>query len=772
MTRISRRALMALSSGLMVAGTSVQAATATGGVEPYRLDQVRLLPSLFLTSVETNQRYLLSLDPDRLLHNFRKGAGLAPKGELYGGWEALGIAGHSLGHYLSAVSLTYAQTGDATCLERARYIVRELRAVQVAQGDGYAGGTTVDRDGRTVDGKLVYEELRRGEIRTSGFDLNGGWVPLYSYHKVFAGALDAHRLTGDSEALTVAVGLGDYLGGILERLTDEQIQQILRAEHGGLIECYAELHARTGQARWLTLARRVWHKAILDPLSEGRDELAGKHANTQIPKVVGVARLYDLTRDPRDARTARYFWETVTRDHSYVIGGNSDHEHFGAPRQLSAHLVQETCEACNTYNMLRLTRRLYGWSGEASYFDYFERAHLNHILAQQDPRTGMFSYFTPLASGLARLHSEPETSFWCCVGSGMESHAKHGESIYWRRGSRTLINLYYPSRLNAPDASLTISTDFPHDDEVFIQVERAPKELALRVPAWCAAPVLTVNGRPAGRREDGYLVLSDLKAGDRLALTLPMTLRAEAMPDDDRMVAFLAGPLVLAADLGAVDGPWQGLDPVIVADDAVRALKVSAAEPHSFGLESPGQPATLNLRPFYSQHRNRTAVYFRRYSASEWAAAEPGVRAETARRAAIRAATIDLIRLGEQQPEIDHNFAGTPNTATVSHIRDGGRWIQGGYLEFDLAVAPGPMALQMAYGGGDRGKDFRILIDGQLLVRETLEGPATGERQLRSYPLPSVLTLDKRKVRVRIEADRDQWTTAFEARMFRQEAAV
>jgi DUF1680 family protein len=758
---------MAMSAGWAVACGAEASPIDAASIEPFPLDQVRLEPSIFLTAVQANGRYLRALDADRLLHNFRQGAGLPPKGEVYGGWEAQGIAGHSLGHYLSALSLMYAQTGEADYRDRARYIVRELRAVQQAQGDGYAGGTTVTRDGRVVDGKVVYEELRKGDIRTSGFDLNGGWVPLYTYHKVLAGALDAHRLTDDPQALTVAVGLGDYLGKILEGLSDDQVQEILRAEHGGLVESYAELHARTGQQRWLTLSRRLWHKAVLDPLSQGRDELAGKHANTQIPKVVGVARLYEQGHEPRHGDTARFFWSAVTRDHSYVIGGNSDHEHFGKPGQLSTHLVQETCEACNSYNMLRLTRKLYGWSGDAAYFDYFERTHLNHIMSQQDPQTGMFSYFTPLASGFARLHSEPETSFWCCVGSGMESHAKHGESIYWRRGGRTIVNLFYASRLTAPDAALTMSTDFPRSDRVAITVDTPPRELALRVPAWCAAPKLTVNGRASGRRENGYLVLSGLKARDEVVLTLPMTTRTEAMPDDDRLVAFLSGPLVLAADLGPPDGPWEGLDPVVVAETPTDLLKPTGGEPHLYNLVSASQGERLNVRPFFSQHHNRTAVYFRRYDAPEWAAAEPKVRADAARRAAIRAATVDEIRLGEQQPEVDHRFVGAAHSAAVSHIRDGGRLIQRGFLEFDLAVADGPMALQVAYAGGDRGKDFRILIDGQLLARERLDGPVSSERNVRVYPLPPTFGAGKRTVRVRFEADRDQWTTAFEARMFR-----
>ncbi|MDC7683544.1 glycoside hydrolase family 127 protein [Asticcacaulis sp. BYS171W] len=777
MDRITRRGVIrsgGLGAGFMgAAGLSatVSAHAATGpAVSSFPLAQVRLRPSPFLTSIEANQRYLLALSADRLLHNFRAGAGLEPKGAVYGGWEARGIAGHSLGHYLSALSLMYAQTGDVRFKDRAAYVVQELKTIQARNGDGYAGGTTVDRGGKTLDGKIVYEELRKGDIRTGGFDLNGGWVPLYTYHKVFAGALDAHRLTGDTDALGVAVGLGDYLGTILEGLSDEQIQQILRAEHGGLNESFAELHARTGHKRWLTLAERVGHKAILDPLSEGRDELNGKHANTQIPKVIGAARLYELTHNPRHARTAMFFWETVTKDHSYVIGGNSDHEHFGKPKQLSTRLDQQTCEACNSYNMLRLTRHLYGWSGKAAYFDYFERAHLNHIMSQQDPKTGMFTYFTPLVSGFGRVHSDPENDFWCCVGSGMESHSKHGESIYWKRGSRVIVNLYYASTLNAPEAKLTLDSAYPYGDTATITVQKAPKELALRVPNWCTTPSVTVNNKPAGKREDGYIVLSGLKAGDKVAVKLPMPVRVETMPDDERVLAFLSGPLVLAADLGPTTTPWEGFDPAVVSDSADNLLTKTATA-HSYTLGGKGRPDTLKLRPFLEQHHNRTAVYFRRFGTAEWVSTEASYVAAAKERADIRARTVDVIRLGEQQPEKDHNFDGTPNTATITHIAERGRLVMKGFFEFDMAVGDGPLALQVTYGGRERNKAFRILVDGKVLAEETLSGDPQTTANLKTYPLAPDLTTGKSRIRVRFEATRDQWAFVYEARIFRTSAA-
>ncbi|WP_423604846.1 beta-L-arabinofuranosidase domain-containing protein [Sphingomonas sp. MS122] len=743
-------------------GAAAQAAHA----EPFPLRQVRLKPSIFLTAVEANQRYLLSLDADRFLHNFRAGAGLPPKGAVYGGWESRGIAGHSLGHYLSALALTHAQTGDARFRDRAAYILAELGAVQARQGDGYAGGTTVERDGKAIDGKIVYEELRRGEIRSTGFALNDGWVPLYTYHKVLAGALDAHLHAGLDEGLQVAIGLGGYLGKIVEGLDDAQLQTILATEHGGLVECYAELYRRTTRRRWLGLAERLRHRAIVDPLEAGRDELAGKHANTQIPKLVGEARLHELTGATAPGRAARFFWDTVTRDHSYVIGGNSDHEHFGPPRKLAGRLDQQTCEACNSYNMLRLTRHLYGWNGDATYFDFYERTHLNHIMSQQDPATGMFTYFTALAPGMGRVHSSPTEDFWCCVGSGMESHAKHGESIYWKRGGAVAINLYYASTLRAPEAHLDIDTAFPLGDEVRITVAKPPARLALRVPGWCRAPRCRVNGRAAGVREDGYLMLAGLAAGDRIELSLPMPLRVEAMPDDANLVAFLSGPLVLAGDLGPAGASWEGMEPALVTDRPQPDL-VRDGGLHSYRLGSQGRPGDLALVPFFAQHRNRTAVYFRRFGTAEWPAQAVAWERAARERADLAARTVDLIRLGEQQPEVDHGFADSGASATVPHITERHRRVNRGWFEFDLATAPGPLALQVVYGGRQRDKDFRILVDGQLLAQERLPGAPTVARNLRTYPLPVDLARGKPKLRIRFETDASDQAEVYSVRLLR-----
>jgi DUF1680 family protein len=758
---LSRRVFLLSASALALAGPAIGAQGGEpGGVKarPLPLSAVRLKPSIHADAVAANRLYLLALEPDRLLHNFHKSAGLPVKGALYGGWEARGIAGHTLGHYLSACALTYAQTGDAAVHERLKYTVAELARIQAAHGDGYVGGTTVERDGEILDGKIVFEEIRRGEIRTGGFDINGGWVPLYTWHKVHAGLIDAHRHAGDPLALRVMLGMADYLAAILEGLDDTQMQRLLAAEHGGLNDSYAETCALTGDRRYLALAERIRDRRVLDPLAQGRNILPGLHANTQIPKVIGLARLHELGGDPSHAAAARFFHRTVIRDHSYVIGGNSEREHFGQPGILAPFITDRTCEACNTYNMLKLTRHLYAWQPDASLFDYYERAHLNHIMAHQHPQTGMFVYFMPLTSGARRTYSTPEDSFWCCVGSGMESHSKHGDSIYWEDGSTLYVNLFIPSTLDwAERGRFELDTFYPFSERVNFRITQGsgePLSIALRLPGWCEDPMLTLNGQPAAfERRQGCAVLTRRwKSGDNLRLDLPMTLRTEATPDDPRLLAFLHGPLVLAADLGPADVPFDALPPALVSADPARMLQPVDGEPHVFRTRG-AVPQELTLRPFFNQYDRRTAVYFPIFTGEQWRAEQAQWREAQREKAALEARTVDIIHLGEMQPERDHDFAANHADLLSWNGRSGRQawWGEGNYIEFTLAVRSGPMTLSALYWGEEVGKNFDILVDGTRIANERRAGAPARCFVTVEYPIPPALTRGKDKVRVRFE---------------------
>lgn len=759
---LSRRAFLGSASALGLAGPALAQAKAEEApirVRPLPLSAVRLGPSLYLDAVETNQRYLMGLSHERLLHNFYASAGLPTKGPSYGGWEARGIAGHTLGHYLSALSLLFAQTGDAAVRERLRETIAEMARIQAAHGDGYVGGTTVERDGKTVDGKIVFEEIRKGDIRTGGFDINGGWVPLYTWHKVHGGLIDAVRLGDVPEAMPVMLAMAGYLGTILEGLSEPQMQKLLAAEHGGLNDSYAETYALTGNPRWRRIAERIYHHKVLDPLAAAKDDLPGLHANTQIPKLIGLARLYELTGEKRHADAARFFHATVTGRHSYVIGGNSEREHFGPPGLISTRITERTCEACNSYNMLKLTRHLYGWQADAALFDYYERVHLNHLMAHQHPETGNFVYFMPLSAGARRTYSTPEDSFWCCVGSGMETHAKHGESIWWHDDATLFVNLFIPSTAEWKERGMKVAleTRYPFGEEVALRVTQAPRlatTVALRLPGWCDRPALALNGVPQPiERGGGYArVTRRWKPGDRITLTLPMRVRTEATPDDPRTIAYLSGPLVLAADLGPAAQPFDGPVPALVTEDPAAALVPEDPAQHRFRLAD-ARPAALTLLPFFRQYDRRTAVYFPRFTEAQWATEEAAFRAESAARAALEARTVDVIQLGEMQPERDHDYRSNHSDL----FSWGGRsarqlpWGTGNYLEFTLAVRPGPMLLSALYWGEEVNKNFDVSVEGAHIANERRAAPPEKRFVTVDYPIPESLTRGKEKITVRFE---------------------
>ena len=449
-------------------------------VETFPLNDVRLTQSPFKHAEDLDVRYLLGLDPDRLLAPYLKGAGLEPKADNYTNWENTGLDGHIGGHYVSALSYMYAATGDEEIKQRLDYMLSELKRAQDAAGDGYLCGAP--------NGRKIWEAVSKGDIQASSFGLNGGWVPLYNIHKTYAGLRDAYLLAGSKEARDMLVKLTDWMMNMTKDLSDEQIQDMLRSEHGGLNEVFADVADLTGKDSYLQLAHRFSHREILDPLLKHEDRLTGKHANTQIPKVIGYKRIADLEGDRAWDDAARFFWETVVERRSISIGGNSVREHFHPSEDFSSMLTSEQGpETCNTYNMLRLTKMLYQTSADVHYMDYYERALYNHILSTINPVQGGFVYFTPMRSGHYRVYSQPQTSFWCCVGSGMENHAKYGEMIYGHSEDELYVNLFIPSVLQWGKVRVEQFTGFPYEEATTLRLScgRAKEfTVKFRVPEW------------------------------------------------------------------------------------------------------------------------------------------------------------------------------------------------------------------------------------------------------------------------------------------------
>ncbi|QEE24409.1 glycoside hydrolase family 127 protein [Rhodanobacter glycinis] len=761
-TDLSRRRFMAWSSLAVAAGffrfpTDAEA-TAAGRCEAIPLEQVRLAPSLFLDSLHVNLRYLLQLEPDRLLHNFREYAGLSPKGAVYGGWESDTIAGHTLGHYLSALSKFYAQTGNPQCLLRVNYIVDQLHLCQEHGGDGYVAGLTRrNAKGKIETGRKVFEEVARGEIHSSGFDLNGSWSPLYTVHKLFAGLLDANAYCNNPKALRITTGFANYLGDVFDKINDTQMQKVLVCEFGGLNESFAELYSRTQNPRWLKVTERLRHHAVIDPLVLQHDDLPHLHANTQIPKLIGMARQYEVSGNREAAAAARFFWETVTQHYSYVIGGNADREYFQQPDTTAKYLTEETCEHCNSYNMLKLTRHMYQWTPQARFFDYYERTLHNHIMAQQNPKTGMFTYMTPTITAGKRGFSDPFDSFWCCVGTGMESHSQFADSIYWQDGNSLYVNLYIPSTLDweGHEFKLAMTSELPLSGGVKLVVERAgkkaPQRLALRIPAWTEGRYeLKLNGRTQrSKASEGYAVIERIwREGDTVTLALATPLRLESTVGDANTVTVMRGPIALAADLGPVSQPYDQADPTLVADGSpLEQFKPSTGATHFAATST--RPSGLQFVPFFAQYERRSALYFRRMNAVQWQKELTVRAAKKASQAKLAQNSVDSIEFGDDVSERAHeltsdvSFAGSYRRQKCRDARGGG------FVAFNMKNAPGPLTLRLRFWGSDGGR-FRILVNGKVAVEVPRSKSDIIDFVDRDYALPSALLTGK-TLRIRIE---------------------
>ena len=668
-------------------------AQTTPKVEYFGISDVRLTRSAFKHAEDMDIQYLLALNPDRLLAPYLKGAGLPPKADNYTNWENTGLDGHIGGHYLSALSFMYAATGNEEIGRRLDYVLSELKRCQDTAGDGYLCGVP--------DGRKMWKEIEQGNVRAATFGLNDRWVPLYNIHKIYAGLRDAYLVAHREEAKDMLVKLTDWMERTTANLTDAQMQDMLRSEHGGLNETFADVASITGDKRYLTLAHRFSHDIILNPLLKQEDKLTGIHANTQIPKVIGFKRIADIEKNDDWSKAADFFWHTVVNNRSITIGGNSVYEHFHPADNFEPMRTSEQGpETCNTYNMLLLTKMLYATSADAKYMDYYERALFNHILSTQDPVQGGFVYFTPMRSGHYRVYSQPQTSFWCCVGSGLENHARYGEMIYAHKGNDQLyVNLFIPSTLEWGDINIEQSTSFPDEEgtSVIVTSKKGKNKkftLNIRVPEWVneGELSLTINGKTEKVNiADGYVKVSrSWKDGDKLHISMPMHLRAIDMPDNSHNYSFLYGPIVLASRMGTQrqDGmfaddsrgghiaqgprlPLQNMPVVVGSTEDILSHITKTDGKMEFTLKgvSPENYEGMKLEPFYRIHESRYMVYWPVLSASEVAKRQEEVARQESIAQALEARTADKVTCGEQQPESDHfvkmEWSGTGNDGGV-----------------------------------------------------------------------------------------------------------
>jgi len=726
-------------------------------IQYFPLRDVRLSESVFNKAMQADKNYILSMEPDRLLAPYLKEAGLKPKAENYPNWENTGLDGHIGGHYLSALSLMYASTGDPKIKQRLDYMIDELDRCQMSSGEGYISGVPA--------GKKIWKEISEGNIRASSFGLNDRWVPLYNIHKIYAGLRDAYWYAGSEKAKNMLIKLTDWMANEVSGLSDEQIQDMLRSEHGGLNEVFADVYEITKDKKYLKLAHRFSHQAILNPLLLGEDKLTGIHANTQIPKVIGYKRIADLENNQQWNNAADFFWHNVTEKRSSVIGGNSVSEHFNPVNDFSSMIKSiEGPETCNTYNMLKLTKALFATLPKSYYMDYYEKALYNHILSTENHDKGGFVYFTPMRPGHYRVYSQPQTSFWCCVGSGLENHAKYGEMIYAHSDNDLYVNLFIPSTVKWADRKILIrqENNFPETPSTKLIVDLAGKgnfNLKLRSPEWAnpSEATISINGKQQHVQPDadGYFTLTrKWKKGDVIEMNLPMHLSAEQLPDKSDYYAFKYGPVVLAATYGTENqqglladdsrgghiahGPQIPLNdiPVILGNgkEVINHVKPVNDKDLTFSLTGlyPKEKFDrgFQLVPFYKIQEERYILYWPQADQDKIVTIQKKKAEEEAETRKLDLITADKIQLGEQQPESDHYFESKDsNTGYMEdrHFRDAKGW-----FSYRMNAA----YLYILYFDANANRALNVDINGKKVSANKFEGKAGNSPQYMLLPIP------------------------------------
>ncbi len=581
----------------------------------FPMTQVRLRDGLLKNALEINRDYLFLVPNDRLAHMFRVTAGVPSTAEPLGGWEApdCELRGHFAGgHYLSACALLFASTGDENIKAKGDDLVADLARCQRA--DGYLGAYPA----------TFYDRLR---------NFQKVWAPFYTYHKIMAGHLDMCVHAGNQQALQTCKRMADWAINYTKDIPDDQWQRMLLVEQGGMAEVSFNLYAVTGETKYRDLGFRFYHHRILDPLAANVDDLDHNHTNTNIPKIIGAARGYEVADDQQYRQIAENFYRIVTQHHIYCTGGTSNGEFWHAPDAIASQLGPAAEECCCSYNMMKLGRHIYGWTGDPRIFDYYERLMYNVRIGTQDPK-GMLMYYVSLKPGYWKTFGTPFDSFWCCTGTGVEEYAKVNDSIYFHDDHNLYVNLFAGSELNWPEKGISVvqETNFPLEESTKLTIQsQKPTRLGLRVrvPYWATKDVsFRINGKKhrVDAKPETYAAIDRTwHDGDTVEISLPMSLHVSAANDDATVQAVMYGPLVLAAEMGrdglsedriyGPNGPWDDHHnypiPALVASSGQASDAVRRVPGDDLRFETTGQSTAMQLKPMYQVMDQRYTVYWK-----------------------------------------------------------------------------------------------------------------------------------------------------------------
>lgn len=715
---------------------------------------VELMDAYEMNAFKKEVEYLKKLDADKLLKGFCNIGNVSSSATLYGGWENSAIKGHTLGHYLSAVSQAYATSGDKELLAIADHIVDVLAQCQ-NDTTGYLAAIPESH----------YTQIEKGNT-------TGTWVPWYTMHKVMAGLVDAYELTGNKEALTVASKLGDWVYSRTSTWTDAIQTTVLNVEYGGMNDVLYQLYSYTKSDKHLQAAHSFDEMTLFDSLYNGEDVLNGKHANTTIPKIIGALSRYMVLGESEGyyLQTAENFWEIVVNNHTYITGGNSEWEHFGESNILDAERTNCNCETCNTYNMLKLTRELFKITGNRKYADYYENTFINAILSSQNPDTGMTTYFQPMATGFFKVYSSQTEHFWCCTGSGMENFSKLGDSIYYKDEKSIYVIRFTSSKLTWEEKGLVITqkADIPMQDYATYTIDTSGKDveadIVLRVPDWIAGnPLISINGTAVKTKVvNGFVRLSRTwKDGDVIKYTMPMELVPYNLPDNENVIAFKYGPIVLSADLGnenmitsttgvnvTVPTALSSINDVIKVNGTLEKWMANldsnlVRKEGSLEFVLKNTNKELVFTPHYQQYENRYGIYF------EFVDENTQIKEDESNQYEV----IDSLPVANDQYEFSHNLTGDlTNTGTHKGLnyRDAA---PGGYFSYEMTIDDAVKNyLYVKLFSGDAGRNFQILVDGVLLKDVVIENVNPDNFYDMYIELPENLVKGKEKVTITFKA--------------------
>ncbi|WP_234404905.1 glycoside hydrolase family 127 protein [Paenibacillus bouchesdurhonensis] len=734
-------------------------------LKDFGLQRVVLTGDYHVNAFAKELQYLNSYDVDRLLAGFRENRGLEPKAQKYPGWEDTEIRGHTLGHFLTACSQAYENTQDAALLEKLEYMMSELAECQFESG--YLSA-------------FPEQLIENIEMRQPA------WVPWYTMHKIIAGLISVYHATGSQTAYDTVVKLGDWVASRTSRWSNELQATVLAVEYGGMNDCLYDLYKISGDAKHLDAAHKFDELPLFEAIQQGRDILRGKHANTTIPKFLGALNRYLVLGESERfyLEAAQSFWDMVVYHHSYMTGGNSESEHFGEPDILNSKRSDITCETCNSYNMLKLTRELFKLTGDVKYSDFYERNYVNAILSSQHPETGMTMYFQPMATGYFKIYSSPFEHFWCCTGTGMESFTKLNDSIYFYAGNTLYINQYVSSKLNWSEqgVKLTQRSEIPESDGVALTLEiedgRKKLDLHLRIPYWVSGSIgVKVNGEAIQwSTEKQHIVIDrEWSHGDVITLTLPMKVIISRLPDNQNVVGFQYGPIVLSAGLGTEDMTQAATGIMVSVPTRKMLVKdfiipremtpeewLSNIENHlvkrgnelAFELRNTDEDERLVFTPHYRQHRERYGIYWNIVAADS---DELKQHLERGRQEQlIREATIDSVQVGNDQYELEHGIKGEETFGGAWDGLNGRVAHVGGWFSYKLAVSPEvDNLLQVTYFSINHDRVMNIYANGELLASERTPVERKREFFTKQYPIPAELLQGKREMEFKFVPEGD-----------------